>query len=219
MKKSVIIHVVAIVVIVVLAFGVFRSIMRPQKFKQLSEDRRAYVIEQMKDIRSAQLAYRQAKSEYAADFETLKDFLLNGKLPRVIKEGSVPDTLTEQQALKMGIIKRDTVYDPAFRSVFPDREDFDVNTMDIIKFSNGEKIVMQAGKVTKSNVEVPVFKATAAHEAFLGSMDESIDNATGFKKFINNCLYSGLYKQFNNDEIKDVEVGSMDDPSTDGNWE
>jgi hypothetical protein len=68
---------------------------------------------------------------------------------------------------------------------------------------------------------VPVFKVVAAKTAYLKGIDDEFKkNSTGFSGFINSLLYNNLEKQFEkNPKYIDLIMGSLDEPSTDGNWE
>ena len=74
------IQTVMIIGIIVLTVFIFRSIMRPEKFKMMASDRRDVVVEKLKDIRTAQIAFKNVYGKYANDFDTLIDFLKNGKV-------------------------------------------------------------------------------------------------------------------------------------------
>lgn len=70
----------------------------------------SHVIQRLKDIRTAQVAYHDANGKYTADWDSLENFVLTGKIPEIQAYGEKPDTLTEREALEMGLIVRDTVY-------------------------------------------------------------------------------------------------------------
>ncbi len=202
--------------ILVLVVFIFRSIMRPEKFRTLAEERKIVVIEKLKDIRTAQIAYKNVKGSYAQNFDLLIDFIENGKMPIVAKIGVVPDTLTEAQALKAGIIKRDTVLIDVFKEVFKDKPNLDIKNLAVIPFSNNQKFFMDADTIERGGIKVPVFMAAASKESYLGGIEDD----PKLKGLINSILYTGIEKQFiKQKKYKDIIVGSLDDPSTNGNWE
>jgi hypothetical protein len=202
--------------ILVLVVFIFRSIMRPEKFRTMAEERREVVVEKLKDIRTAQIGYKNVKGSYAQNFDLLIDFLENGKMPIVAKIGVVPDTLTEAQALKAGIIKRDTVLVDAFKEIFKDKPNLNVKKLSFIPYSNNEKFIMDADTIERGGIKVPVFIAIAPKMSYLGGIEED----PKLKGFINSILYTGIEKQFiKQEKYKDMIVGSLDDPSTNGNWE
>lgn len=78
----------------------------------------SHVIQRLKDIRTAQVAYHDAHGRYTANWDSLENFVLTGKIPEIQAYGEKPDTLSEQQALELGLIVRDTVYKSVLESEF-----------------------------------------------------------------------------------------------------
>ena len=101
------------VVIVVLAWLVYRSPIKLKEFQELSDFRKSAVIQDLKDIRTAQIAFKDKYKVYANNFNSLISFVKSDSLAVVKAIGEVPDSLSEEQALKIGIISRDTVLYPS----------------------------------------------------------------------------------------------------------
>ncbi len=76
------------------------------------------VIQRLKDIRTAQVAYNEANGKYTSHWDTLQHFVMSGKVPIIQAYGERPDTLTEVQALELGLIVRDTVYESVLEREF-----------------------------------------------------------------------------------------------------
>lgn len=187
---------------VVLAGLDYKSIKDPIDFRDQKRKRYSKVVERLKDIRQAQLGYKSAYNVYASDFETLVNFVKNDSVAVIKAIGFVPDTLTEEQALEMGIISRDTIYEPAMENVYnkaylTDRgvSVINVDSLSYIPFSGGEMFDIQAGQIERNNLMVQVFEVIAPREKAL----------------------KGLNKRLTKLE-KDLKVGSMTDPTTSGNW-
>lgn len=220
--KNIIIQACLIVAIVVLVLLIYRSVMRPQKFNVIYEGRKSEVVAKLKDIRVLQQFYKAEKGSYAKNFDQLRDFWNNGTMTVVVKEGNVPDSLTEAQALKMGIIKRDTVLVKAKDEMIKSLPDFDIEKFDVIPFSGGERFIMDADTITRANISVYVYEVRANKSQYLKNMDNDprVKNA-----FMGTLLYSGLQEQFLGpnfdfkENVKDIVLGSLTEPSTDGNWE
>ena len=69
-----------------------------------------------------------------------------------------------------------------------------------------QKFELEAGVIKRSGIDVPVFEARTPYEVYLNGLDQQrILNAKAEKESINR--YAGL------------KVGSMEEASTDGNWE
>jgi hypothetical protein len=98
-----------VVAICVMGYLCVESIMGPIRFDQQREIREKATIARLIDIRKAQIEYRNIYGSYTASFDTLIDFVKNGKLPFVVKVGSLTDKqledgLTEKKA--MAILKK-----------------------------------------------------------------------------------------------------------------
>jgi hypothetical protein len=201
---------------------IFRSLMRPEKFKNIYEARKSEVVVKLKDIRIMQASYKKAKGSYANTFEQLRDFWYNGKMPTVVKEGTVPDTLTEAQALKLKIIRRDTVIVDAkeeMMRLLP--ANFDITRFDIVPYSKGERFSIAADTIVRATIPVYVYQVVAVKKQYL----KDLDSDPRIKGLLGAFLYKGLKEQFlgpNYDfreNVTDVILGSLTEPSTDGNWE
>jgi hypothetical protein len=117
----------------------------------------------------------------------------------------VPDSLTEEQALKMKIVSRDTVYVNAYEELFAGKKEIDLTTLKFIPNTQKE-FKIQATVISKSSMQVPVFEVTASYDDYLEGMD---------KQLLNNLKT----KATNLNRFGGLKLGSMDEPSTDGNWE
>jgi len=81
--KNNIIKIVLFVVIVILAYLVVESFMKTVRFDKEQRRRANVVIENLKDIRAAQFAFKSMHGKYAHNFDTLIDFLSTGEIPVV----------------------------------------------------------------------------------------------------------------------------------------
>ncbi|HLV53453.1 MAG TPA: hypothetical protein VKY29_05495 [Cryomorphaceae bacterium] len=63
------------------------------------------VIQRLKDIREAQIAYEREKGKYAETFDSLIDFIKYGNITLIKRLGSLPDSVvSEEEAMELGII-------------------------------------------------------------------------------------------------------------------
>jgi hypothetical protein len=117
--------------------------------------------------------------------------------------GSVPDTLSEEEAVKMGLVTRDTIYLNVKDSIYSPnylkgrKSAFYIDSLPYIPFGQGVIFDFDAGEVEKGKVKVKVFEVFASFELIylgLNTENESIDLGDGLR------------------------VGSMFEPSTSGNW-
>lgn len=179
----------------------YKSIKDPIEFGKEKDRRYIVVVQRLKDIRTAQIAYKAVKGKYASDFDSLFTFIKYDSLPVIKAIGTVPDTLTEEEALKRGLVQRDTSFVSAKDSVFStfylkERANaFVVDSLAYIPFSGGEKFDLQAGQIERNKVNVHVFEVVADKNAILNGLDPALIRTE-----------------------KDLKVGSMTDPNTSGNW-
>lgn len=192
------------IVIIVLAWLVYRSPIKLKEFQELSDYRKSAVIQDLKDIRTAQIAYKDNYKVYAGDFNSLLSFVKNDSIAVVKAIGEVPDSLSEEQALKLGIISRDTVFTPVFESVFDQnyldtrdkRFEFDIDKLSSVPFSD-KSYNIESGNIEKGKVIVQVFEVSTDYASFMSDLD------------VNN---KGV------DLSTIIKVGSMSDASINGNW-
>jgi hypothetical protein len=190
-NRMVLVAILGVIALVVAALD-FKSIKDPIDFGKERDKRYAQVIQRLKDIRQAQLSFRQAKGVYANDFDELFNFLKNDSLLVIKAIGVVPDTLTEQEALDLGIITRDTIYEPTYPNVYTDAYladrvfPFILDSIAYVPFTNGVKFKMEAGSINRGKVSVPTFQVTDAQPF---------------------------------DKNKVLQVGNVNEPTTSGNWE
>jgi type II secretory pathway pseudopilin PulG len=194
-----IIQIVLAIVIVVLSYMIYNSIKGRIEFENQAKERRDAVIERLKDIRTAQIAYKSANGEYAKEFEKLLGWVKTGKIQVVKQIGDAEDSL----AVARGEVIRDTIYVPAIDTVFSPnylgaRKNFYLDSLPFIPNSGGDKFEMDAGEITRNNVKVKVFEVFAPYKS----------------------VYKGLDTEKHSIKMDDgLRVGSMTDPSTNGNWE
>ncbi len=209
MKIRTTVQIVLAVAIVVLAYFIYQSIMAPLRFEKEKALREDVVVQRLKDIRAAETAYKARYGRYTASFDTLIMFLENGKMPFVVKIGNVPDTLTEAEALKMGIISRDTVLEEAYKVVFPEHADKEkhLERLRYVPFTDRtETIQMEAAVLEKNNLKVPVIRVRVSYDTYL--------------RGVNDMLMNNLVKAAEDlDKYPGLQFGSMDEPVIDGNWE
>ncbi|HSW68419.1 MAG TPA: hypothetical protein VLH16_07550 [Bacteroidales bacterium] len=194
-----IVNIALAVVIIVLGFLVVESIMGPVRFKEYQEKREAMVVERLKLIRSAQLIHRTLYNSFVGDWDSLIYFMKNDHIPivKMIPDLSNPDlprTITDT----IGFVK---VADSVFKGVH-----FPVDSIPYIPFSGGERFEINAGRIERGGVTVNVFEARAHYSTFLKGLNEQlVRNMIGESEQLER--YPGLF------------VGSMTEPSSDGNWE
>jgi len=193
-------------VIIFLGYMVVKSPVNQILFEKAFNERKAEVVQKLIDIRSAQVAYKENNKVYAGDFNSLIDFIKNDSVAIIKAIGEVPDSLSEEQALKLGIISRDSVYISAYESVFTPEYianrtsslPFNIDELALVPYSDSNKLFkIESGNIEKGKVVVQVFEVSTDYASFMDGIDA--DN-------------KGIDLQ------KPLTVGSMIEPKINGNW-
>jgi hypothetical protein len=181
-----IIQIVLVIAILVLSYIFYRNIAKPIEFQKERDYKYGFVIDRLKDIRTAQVAFKDVYGRYTGSFDTLIHFLKNDSLPVVRSIGSVPDTLTEKQALELKLITRDTIRIPVMDTIF--KAIYPVDSIRYVPFTQTE-FKLAAGEVeTGSKVKVKVFECSDAKPfdankiLKVGSLTEANNNAGNWEK-------------------------------------
>ncbi len=204
MKK--VIQIILLAVIVFMGYILFESVAEPIRFKKEQQRRYDVVIQKLKDIRSAQIAYKDKYGKFTGSFDTLINFVKTDSLKLIFEKGQIPEEMlgqiTEKEAIAKGLIIRDTSYVPVLDSLFVDN--YPIDSIRYIPFSEGKQFNMAQGEiVTGSKLKVKVFEAKAPSKYILTGLDQqSIIN------FNDGWEYPGL------------KVGSLVEANNAaGNWE
>lgn len=211
MKKglSIVINIILFAIIVLLAWQVVKSIQAPIKFGNEQKAREAKVVERLIDIRNAEVLYKNANNKYTANFDSLILFCQNAEIP-IVKIVPDPTDTTFTRTIN------DTIgYVKVMDSIKSKREGFNINDIKFVPFSNPQQqFELESGNIDRNGIKIPVFEARSPYEVYLATpgtafsekeWKQRVDNAKAEKENINR--YAGL------------KVGSMEEATTDGNWE
>lgn len=194
-----IVKIVFVVLIVLGAYMNYNAIDSKIKLASEIKTRNAAVQERLEQIRDAQVEYKKLKGEYAANFTQLIDFLKNDSLVIIYSKGNLPDSLLGQEAkaIAMGIIVRDTTKSPVRNELFKENFDEIVSKINLVPFNDGLEFEMANGEIEKGKVKVKVFEAKTSYAN----------------------VYKGLdVKNEGLDLDAFIAVGSLEEPTTNGNW-
>lgn len=174
MKK--VIQILLVLVIIFLGYKVYTSITTPIDFQKERDLRYDATVESLKNIRKAQLAFKEVNGRFTASWDTLVRFTNTGTLPMVRKIGALTDAqleagMTEAEALKQGIIIRDTMKVSVKDSLFG--KTFAVDRLPYIPYTKDEKFFLGTNVITTgSGVKVPVFEVRAHNNQFLSELKD-----------------------------------------------
>ena len=215
------------VVIILLAVVTVQSVMEPIKFNKAKDAREKVAIQQLKDIRDLQVAFKSVNGRYTSSFDTLITFYKSGKMKVVMKVGSMDDSLavvntkalkkknpkiTAEQMLELVAQGQRLVFTteseiPVSDTLFINRDNFNVDVIGVIPFSEGQPVEMESTIRMVSGVQVPLFEAAMPYKALLKGLDNQLRINLDDDR-IKSDRYPGL------------KVGSVSAPNNNaGNWE
>ena len=212
MKKglSIVINIILFAIIVLLAWQVVKSIQAPIKFNTEQKARETQVIERLMDIRNAEVLYKNSTNKYTDNFDTLIRFCQTAEIPvvQMLSKQNLEDSTYYTVYDTIGFIK-------VMDSLKSGRDNFNINDLKTVPFSQPQtNFELEAGTKESNGIKVPLFEARTPFEVYLGQPGDAfgdkewkqrVDNLKAEKESIHR--YPGL------------KVGSMEEASTEGNWE
>lgn len=214
MKKT-LIQVGLWILIVLFAYLCVMSIMRPIEFRKVKKQRYEKTIQKLKDIRTAQNAFKNEFNTYTGSFDSLIDFVKHDSIKYLRAIGSLSDDqleagMTEKQAVKKGLIIRDTIKVCALDTLFG--KNYPIDDLRYVPYTNKKNEFKMARGIVKtaSGVKIQVFEAkvsnTVIFETVYDKYRDEILEHNGERIRINK--YPGL------------SVGSITEANNNaGNWE
>ncbi len=196
----------------VLTYYIYDSIQRPIAFDKLRAERYNVTIERLKDIRKAQLAYKDVNGRFTGSWDTLIHFVKYDSIRSVRKIGNLTDSMvekgiSERRAMQLGLIIRDTIRSSVLDELFD--KNFNPEHLKVVPlsdtlayFSLGANLI-----VTGSGISVPVFEARVHNNVLLRELDRQLVINLNDQRRVQN-RYPGL------------KVGSLTETNNNaGNWE
>lgn len=210
MKK--LFQIILAVAIVGLVYVIYDQISTPIRFDNEMKAKRAQVIDRIKDIRTAQRAFKSKYQHFTGSFDTLASFILNDTLELerkiVDEDDSVGMAMLKKmkkanvEKFKVAVI--DTIFAPKVLSKA------DVEQLRYIPGTDKAQYIMEAGIITtESKVVIPVVEVRAPYKAFLDTVN--------FRQEIINLIDDDVN---NYNRYPGVKFGSMEAGNNEaGNWE
>ena len=192
------IHIGLWVLVAALGFALYSTIMNPIRFNKEKETRSVDVIERLKDVRKAQLAFKEVNRIYARNFNELIPLIDTGKFTIVQRRD---EELNYYNEVYREFQLKDTTFTDTLGFVSIKDSIFGSNyTLENLRFiphGNGSEIQLRAGRINSGNLNVQVFEARVTKEDYLNGLDDDLVKNTA----------------------KDLVVGSMNSAKINGNWE
>ena len=202
-------------VIGLLAYMLYTSVNAPVKFNEIKTARYKKVISNLKDIRSAELAYQEIVGGFIGDFDSLVRFIDTAQFAIVERRDTSYADVEKNKAFGLdpyqgGYIKEAVILDTlgyasVKDSIYHGTERY--KTMMNLPIEGIEgKIDLDAGMYDKSGVMYSVFEAKVSKEVVLDGLDKDLINQEKQQNSVD-----GVRGAF-------ISVGAMDDVDTGGNW-
>ena len=210
--KKVILIIVAVAVLA-LAYVTVQSVLAPVSFDKKQQEIELVLQKQLKKIATYEDAYKSVYDKHA-DKDELVNFLNNGRVFYIRAEGDYTSAmreqgLSEEDAARRGLIRRDTIWVSAKDSLLKDGTDlaklFSIPGSD-------STIQVVAGTIEQevgdNKIQVPVFQASAGYQSYLGRL--------GNDRLVKEKIEKANSKA---NAFAGVRVGSLTEVKTNGNWE
>ena len=190
------------------SFKIYDSINKPINFNEVKYNRYYDVIDRLKEIRTAQIAYKDVKGIYSNNFDSLINFIDNGIFTLVEKRDS--SYLEYDRIYRIDMLKEIVVVDTlGFVSVkdslfknnktYKEMEKVPIKGIDTV-FQIDAKIIMI------NDYKAPVFEVKVSKNIVLFDQDEDLlklENETISIDGVNGS---------------EIVLGSLNEVSTNGNW-
>jgi hypothetical protein len=207
-----VIQILLFVVAVALTYLIYQSIQRPIDFEKSRKARYDVTIERLKDIRKAQIAYKDVYGRFTGSWDTLINFVLHDSIRNVRKVGELTDSMieakiNEKRAIELGLIIRDTVKVSVLETLFGDN--YDANQLKYVPVSDTKAVFHLAAGViiTGSGITVPVFEAKVHNNTILKNLDDQL-------------VINLNDQRRTNEKYPGLQVGSLTEANNSaGNWE
>ena len=211
MKK--LFQIILAVAIVGLIYVIYVQISTPIRFDKETKAKKAQVIDRIKDIRTAQRAFKSKYQHFTASFDSLSAFVLTDTLElerKIVDEDDSAAMAMLKKSGKKNIEKfKIAVIDTIFAPKKVTRQDVE-NFRFIPGTGNKAQFIMEAGIITtESKVVIPVVECRAPYKMFLDTV--------AYRQEVINLIDD---EQNNFNRYPGVKFGSMDSGNNEaGNWE
>ena len=206
-------QIILAVAIVGLVYVIYVQISTPIRFDKETKAKKAQVIDRIKDIRTAERAFKSKYQHFTASFDSLSAFVLTDTLElerKIVDEDDSAAMAMLKKSGKKNIEKfKIAVIDTIFAPKKVTRQDVE-NFRFIPGTGNKAQFIMEAGIITtESKVVIPVVECRAPYKAFLDTV--------AYRQEVINLIDE---EQNNFNRYPGVKFGSMDSGNNEaGNWE
>lgn len=192
----------------ILVFAIYNSVDAPIEFNKVKNERYLKVIDRLKDIRNAQIAFKSVNGIYSNNFDSLIKFIDSAQFTIIEKRDS--SYMQYDRVYRIDMLREVIVIDTlGFVSVKDSlfKNDNSYKDMANIPIDGVEgEFQLKADIIDKNGYNVPVFEVRVSKDLIL--YDQNKDLITQEKETISVDGVNGPF----------LILGSMSDVSTNGNW-
>ena len=193
---------------IILVFQIYNSIDSPIEFNKVKNERYQKVIERLKDIRNAQVAFKSVNGIYSDNFDSLVDFIETGQFTIIEKRDS--SYMQYDRVYRIDMLREVIVVDTlGFVSVKDSlfKNDNRYKDLALVPIDGiDEKFSIKADIIDKNGYNVPVFEVKVSKDVIL--FDQNKDLLMQEKETVSVDGVNGPA----------LVLGSLEDVSTNGNW-
>ncbi|MEG2365741.1 MAG: hypothetical protein RSB29_03205 [Alistipes sp.] len=208
-----IIQIILAVAIIALVWVIYHQISTPIKFEDEMKEKKAAVIERIKDLRAAERAYKIKYKRFTGDFDTLANFILQDSITMERKLVDEDDSLALAALQKLGRKNVETFRVAVIDTLFAPRKltEKQVRELRYIPFTdNKTEFLLTAGMVVTGNVSVPVVECRAPYKLFLDTVVYKQEIINLIDDDVNNfSRYPGV--MFGSQTAANNEAGNWED--------
>lgn len=202
-KLKPLLSIVLWVVIVFFAYKIYNSIMEPIKFNNEKRERYAKVIDNLKIIRDAEIAYAQVNRKFTDKYDELISFIDTAKFAVTEVKNIV---VTEQRGRITVDVEKRVVDTVGFEPVINSFQGRDYKNMMNVPGTDA-KFELKTGTVEKvQGVQASVFEAKVDKAVVLAGLNKDLIRQE--KEALGGINVPGEY----------IAVGSLEEVNSNGNW-
>jgi len=174
---------------VFMGFKLVETIKEPIDFERISGERIGDAVSSLEDIRATQLAYRGMHGAYTGSWDSLMSFARDSSIVYEKIIGDPNDSTVTVVRETISVLVKDSLFKGNM-----DR----INNLNRVPHTTDAKFELQAGMITKNEVEIPAFEAAVPYRT----------------------LFNGLDGKYFKDKWYDLlKVGDINLGTTTGNWD
>lgn len=199
-------------VIIFLGWKLYKSVIGPVEFNKIKVERYAKVIKNLKDIKAAELAYKEITGKFTGNFDSLVRFIDTAEFANIERRDTSYADVAKNKAfgLSEGYYIEDIVIDtlgftPVRDSLFNSTDRYK-SMMNVPIEGTDAKFELTAGTLEKAGSVYSVFESKVSKDIVLQGLDKDLVGQE--KQVISVEGVNGPY----------IKVGSMTEVNTSGNW-